>query len=649
MSSHRAERRTSVGLGATVAGLLVTAAALTAAALALGLGSITFASGSMAPSISEGSLAVTRSVDPADLSVGDVASVVTTGGERVTHRVLAVEDLGDGATSLTLKGDGNVAEDPAPYVVESADQVVAVLPSVGVVDAAPIVLVAAVGVVLAGAALLRRRRDLGAGATLVLASVLVVTAGGAAATSAFWTDAASATTAPWTTVATTPSPSAPGCTDHLDHVDASFANVGQRYRYRATLHRLDTGAQVAGEQYLAEGTGGTITRDVLRDGFGSGSLAQITASGQYNFVVRIRAVPVGSTTWLSSSFVSVPVHFTSGYTTLRCGNDTTTTVTITSLGDDSGVSSTDFITNVGTNTLSGTGEAGATIVLTRAGAQVATATVSASGTWTSTSFPLTSGSQSITATATDHIGNTATASRTVVLDQVAPTVTTSAPCSSVGNAVTGVTGATWCKVTSLTWSASFSDTGGSGLVPGTGSQYDNDGAGWTSYTGPVGLAEKSGRVVRARATDVAGNVSTIASSTYYIDGTAPTLSVTQPASSSLLVATLRANVTAACGSTRAACGPFTDAVSGPASARWKLERTPLLGTARCMNEAGAYASTTCASTFPVTVSAGQFGIAVPPSTAYQFLAESYVLTISGITDAAGNVAPTVTRSFSTLL
>lgn len=650
---HRAERRTAVGIGATVLALIGTVLALLGVATALGLSSVTFASGSMQPAIAEGSIAITRTVDPADLGVGDVASVVSTTGERVTHRVTSVEDLGDGATALTLRGDANPSDDPAPYVVDVADQVLAVVPGLGGVDAVPLVLGAAVGWVLVAGVLLRRRWDLGAGATLVLASVLVVTAGGASGTSAFWTDAATATTAPWTTVATTPSPSTPGCTDHLDHVDASFTNVGQRYRYRATLHRLDTGAQVAGEQYLAEGTGATITRDVLRTGFGSSSLAQITASGQRNFVVRVHAVPVGSTTWLSPTFVSVPVHFTSGYATMRCGNDTTTTVTITSLGSDSGSSSTDFVTNVAANTLSGTGEPGATIVLTRGGTQIGTATVNASGTWTSTGFTLTAGSQSITATATDDIGNTATASRTTLLDQVAPTVTPSAACSSVGNAVTGVSGATWCKVTSLSWSATYADTGGSGLVPGSGSQYDNDGAGFTSYTTPVSLAEKSGRVVQARATDVAGNVTTV-SNTYWIDGTAPTLTVTYPHGGlSLLRGTFLANLSTTCGSTAAGCGTVTDAVSGPATVQWGLRRDVVLSPTRYLGpDRSTYdgtASTRIAAT--VNAGAGTWAATVPNVGAvYPAILASYTLSAYNATDAAGNVtAGPVTGTISILL
>jgi signal peptidase I len=621
------------------------------AAHALGLGVVALTSASMGPTIPEGSLALTRTVDARALSAGDVVSVRVADGLTVTHRIVDATATDAGAL-LTLRGDANRTADPAPVEVAQAPRVVASVPWLG----HPGVLWLVVGGSLVVVAVTLRRRPRhrrGAGDRLpiparagVVGTVLAgVVAAGLAPTSAYWSDVAPATTAAWSTIGSVPSPSAPGCVDQGAGISASWANVGQRYRYRATLHRLGDGAQLGAAVYLPEGTTATITRSI-----GTGDFGDVSSSGQYNGVVRVHAVPVASTTWVSSSFVSVPVHFTATRSALRCGNDTTTAVAITSLAVDSGSSSTDFVTNTATNEVRGTAEAGATVEVTRDGTPVVTVTADGSGTWTTGSITLTDGSHTWAAKATDYLGNTASTSRTVLLDRVAPTASGSAPCSSTGNAVTGVDGATWCKVAGLTWTGSFADAGGSGLVPGSGQQYENDGAGWTSYTSPVILGERSGRVVRARATDVAGNVSTVWSATYYIDGTPPILAVTQPVGFSLLAATLRSNVSSACGSANAACGPFTDAVSGPATARWSLSHTRLLASDVCLSPGGSYAAANCGSTYPVTISGGQFLVPVATASAYSLsLATTYTLTISGITDAAGNTASALTSTFTAVL
>jgi VCBS repeat/type 1 secretion C-terminal target domain (VC_A0849 subclass) len=74
-------------------------------------------------------------------------------------------------------------------------------------------------------------------------------------------------------------------------------------------------------------------------------------------------------------------------------------------------------------TLSGTGEAGATITVYDNGTLLGTTTVNGSGSWTFTSTKdLTTGSHSLTATATDPVGNTGPASTAwvVVVDTTAP-------------------------------------------------------------------------------------------------------------------------------------------------------------------------------------------------------------------------------------
>ncbi|QSR26743.1 signal peptidase I [Nocardioides aromaticivorans] len=192
---------------------------------------LVFVSGSMSPSYEAGALGVAREVPAADISVGDVVSVVGAQGHRVTHRVVAAVPSGDGV-ALTLQGDTNNVPDAETYVVDAADRVAFGIPYAGrVLSAAssPAGLLAA-GLLVAAAALLgfghrdggarrrttRRRRlvvPAGLASVLAVGGVVGVTGGGPwAFTSAVWTDTATATatiTTPDTTppVLTSPAPS----------------------------------------------------------------------------------------------------------------------------------------------------------------------------------------------------------------------------------------------------------------------------------------------------------------------------------------------------------------------------------------------------------------------------------------------------------
>lgn len=102
----------------------------TVAAAALGLTPLVFRSGSMAPAISDGDLAVARSTSASQVGVGDIVSVTNRTGARVTHRVQAVEPFGT-QIRLTLKGDANAAPDAETYVVKSVDKVLFTVPKLG--------------------------------------------------------------------------------------------------------------------------------------------------------------------------------------------------------------------------------------------------------------------------------------------------------------------------------------------------------------------------------------------------------------------------------------------------------------------------------------------------------------------------------------
>ena len=106
--------------GGAVLGAVCILAAVAAAAF--GLRPLVFLSGSMSPAIETGALGIAHEVPASSLEPGDVVSVPTEGGERVTHRIVSVAMDGDEA-ELTLRGDANATADADTYRVAHADRV----------------------------------------------------------------------------------------------------------------------------------------------------------------------------------------------------------------------------------------------------------------------------------------------------------------------------------------------------------------------------------------------------------------------------------------------------------------------------------------------------------------------------------------------
>ena len=116
-----------LSLGAALGGLCLLLVVL---GPLVGVRPLLFRSGSMAPTIDTGDVALVRSEPASSLVVGDIVSVRTAGGDRVTHRIVDVSHSGESA-SLTLRGDANESPDPQPYVVTRADRVLFTVPWVG--------------------------------------------------------------------------------------------------------------------------------------------------------------------------------------------------------------------------------------------------------------------------------------------------------------------------------------------------------------------------------------------------------------------------------------------------------------------------------------------------------------------------------------
>lgn len=117
------------------AGLGILCLLLAIAGPAWGIRLLVFQSGSMAPTVDTGGVALTRAVPADELAVGDIVSVSTSAGQRVTHRVVGIDDA-EGLTSLTLQGDANPTPDAETYPVTEADRVLVHVDGLGfVVDA----------------------------------------------------------------------------------------------------------------------------------------------------------------------------------------------------------------------------------------------------------------------------------------------------------------------------------------------------------------------------------------------------------------------------------------------------------------------------------------------------------------------------------
>lgn len=114
------KRELALNIGAITGLICIVAAALS---VFLGIKPLVFQSGSMSPSITTGALAFARTVPADQLEIGDVVSVTNASGVRITHRVTGLDPVGGGEMMMTMRGDANDADDPAPYYVSEADRV----------------------------------------------------------------------------------------------------------------------------------------------------------------------------------------------------------------------------------------------------------------------------------------------------------------------------------------------------------------------------------------------------------------------------------------------------------------------------------------------------------------------------------------------
>ncbi|MDF3284888.1 signal peptidase I [Gordonia sp. N1V] len=85
---------------------------------------IMFKTGSMSPTIPQGSLARVHQIPASEISVGDIVTVDRETGRPVTHRVTEVHPQADGHALIAMKGDANPNPDPGMYRVAEVREVV---------------------------------------------------------------------------------------------------------------------------------------------------------------------------------------------------------------------------------------------------------------------------------------------------------------------------------------------------------------------------------------------------------------------------------------------------------------------------------------------------------------------------------------------
>lgn len=118
---------------ALLLGALVLAVVCLIVPKVIGAVPLTILSGSMAPAMPAGALAVVRPVDGSTARVGDVLTYQVGAGEPtlVTHRVTAVTRSSGGDVTLTTQGDANDAPDGPVDPGQVQGQVVYAVPYFG--------------------------------------------------------------------------------------------------------------------------------------------------------------------------------------------------------------------------------------------------------------------------------------------------------------------------------------------------------------------------------------------------------------------------------------------------------------------------------------------------------------------------------------
>lgn len=326
--SPRRWRDTLLTVGAVIGSLCILA---TIASLLFGLSPLIFRSGSMAPAIPSGALAIARTVPATELRTGDVVSVINDQGSRITHRIVEVEATAGNTALLRLQGDANPEPDPRSYGVSSAERVLFHIDGLGYLAAWLRTVPGLVVLAILAAALIRIavRPDgppfpnFRAPATplTVLAVVSAVCLANTPGTDAAFTDSATARSGAFASkteyvprIAGTVGCNSKVLLDYPDPVTLHWTHLGSPYQYRIILRDLDGRVwRTVDITDVAAAAGGTITYDLYGTGLPRRSLIW-----QYNAEVHTM-LPGGtvSAAW-RGRLVSQPVSLVTHNQDLNC-------------------------------------------------------------------------------------------------------------------------------------------------------------------------------------------------------------------------------------------------------------------------------------------------------------------------------------------
>lgn len=100
-------------------------------ALVCDVGIVMFRTGSMAPTINPGDVAIVRGIAAEHVEVGDVLTVNRDAALPITHRVTSVTPGDTDAERLvTMRGDANDIDDAEPYAIAHTQRVMFTIPGI---------------------------------------------------------------------------------------------------------------------------------------------------------------------------------------------------------------------------------------------------------------------------------------------------------------------------------------------------------------------------------------------------------------------------------------------------------------------------------------------------------------------------------------
>lgn len=284
---------------------------------------LVFRSGSMGPEIPAGSLALARTVVAPDLREGDVVSVITSDGGRVTHRVVRIEGAAGPMRALTLRGDANPSPDAESYTVAAADRVFFTLPGIGHVVA---LLGSRLGLLMLGGLSVglviyafrpTGRRHGRHAASIVAAPVaaVAVIVGASAGTSAAYVDTATISGSVTSGELASPAPVPDNCTADNGLLASSIvlrwagvvasgvSPVPTTHEYVLRFFDRSTGAQVGEDVGQMHSGAAGSTQSVTFSSSTLGNLLDLALLGETRLRVEIRSRLL-NTEWYGSTVVA---------------------------------------------------------------------------------------------------------------------------------------------------------------------------------------------------------------------------------------------------------------------------------------------------------------------------------------------------------